>query len=69
MKPDKRSERTYEPTAQDIREACERIQEGWSERERRNRAGDIEGRHWLPPLVEGQSLLYDVSGAGDPQTN
>ncbi len=62
----KREGRVFVPTSHEIREACERIQEGWSERERRKRAGWIEGGRWLPPLVEIDSLLYEASRAADP---
>ena len=67
MRRDKRESRVFMPTSHDIREACERIQESWSERERRKRAGWTDGGHWLPPLVETDSLLYEVSRATDPQ--
>ena len=68
MKPDKRSERTFEPTAQDIREACHRIQEGWSERERNKRAGWAAGAQWAPPLVETDFLFPDKGfSLGDTQ--
>ena len=36
------------PTEQEIRRACERIQAGWSERQRRKRAGMPE-QHWVVP--------------------
>ena len=68
MKREKRESRVFLPTSHDIRQACEKIQETWSERERRKRAGWIEGGHWLPPLVETESLLDDISRATDPQS-
>jgi hypothetical protein len=68
MRRDKRENRVFLPTTHDIREACEKIQESWSERERRKRAGWIEGGHWLPPLVETESLLEDISRATDSQS-
>ncbi|MHB8972138.1 MAG: hypothetical protein ACYC3X_06505 [Pirellulaceae bacterium] len=67
MRQDKRDSRVFMPTSLDIRQACDKIQERWSERERRKRAGWVEGQHWLPPLVEVDSLPYDVSRATDPQ--
>jgi hypothetical protein len=30
---------------------CEFIRAGWTERERRKRAGDAESMHWTPPRV------------------
>jgi len=65
MRRDKRESRVFLPSSLDIRRACEKIQEGWSERERRKRAGGEEGGHWLPPLVETDSLLAEASGAAD----
>ncbi len=65
MKRDKRSEKVYLPTSRDIQQACEEIQQGWSERERLKRSGRAEGRHWSPPLVRhgvtfpGRSLSDD----------
>jgi hypothetical protein len=38
------------PTEQEIRRACERIQAGWSEQQRRKRAGTPEKR-WVVPEV------------------
>ena len=59
MKQDRRSEKVYLPTSHDIQQACERIQEGWSDREKLKRSGRAEGRHWLPPLVESETLFPD----------
>ncbi len=59
MKRDKRSEKVYLPSSRDIQLACEEIQKGWSDRERVKRAGGDEGRHWLPPLVDCESLFPD----------
>ena len=59
MKRDKRSENVYLPSKQDIEQACAKIQEGWSERERLKRMGRAEKQHWLPPLVECDSLFPD----------
>ena len=68
MKRDKRSERVYLPTSHEIRRECERIQDGWSDRERQKRAGHADGRHWLPPVVDSQTLLPDQFGQTmDPQ--
>jgi hypothetical protein len=69
MKRDKRESRVFLPTSHDIRQACERIQEGWTPRERQKRAGWAEQQHWLPPLVEADSLYLDglASHTGDTQ--
>jgi hypothetical protein len=40
-----------DPSRRDIRDACERIQSGWSETERRKRAGLPRSEPWLPPLI------------------
>ncbi len=67
MKRDKYESKVYLPSSYDIREACDQIQKSWSERERRKRAGWIERQHWSPPLVEADSLLYDLSRLSDSQ--
>jgi hypothetical protein len=46
------------PTSHDIQQACNKMQEQWSEWERRKRSGWVEEIHWLPPEVD--SLLYDI---------
>ncbi len=70
MKRDRRSEKVYLPTSYDIEQACERIQAGWTERERLKRAGWAEGRHWLPPLVDTETLFPDgLSRTMDPQVS
>jgi len=66
MKRDRRSEKVYLPTKHDIRQACEEIQQGWTDKERRKRSGRVEGRHWLPPLVESDSVFPDgLSSSSD----
>ena len=59
MKRDRRSEKVYLPTSHDIERACEKIQEGWSERERLKRSGRADGRHWSPPIIESETLFPD----------
>jgi hypothetical protein len=59
MKPKKRGRNIFEPTARDIRRACEKIQEKWSDQERRKRAGQAQREHWLPPVVDLDSLDSD----------
>ena len=56
MKPKKRGRNIFEPTARDIRRACEKIQENWSDQERRKRAGQQHQDHWMPPFVDLDSL-------------
>ncbi len=66
MKRDRRSENVYLPDSHDIQQACEEIQEGWSDRERLKRSGRMEGQHWLPPLIESETLFPDgLSGMVD----
>lgn len=51
----------YEPTPRDIRRACERIQAGWSERERDKRAGRLRAVTWVPPSVDWRALTEAVN--------
>lgn len=46
----------YEPTADEIRGECERIQETWSVQERHKRAGKGESDGWKPPRVDWSAL-------------
>jgi len=50
-KGDFRNRAEYEPTLEEIREACEAIQAGWSRRERMMRRMD-RPPPWMPPVVE-----------------
>jgi hypothetical protein len=59
MKPKKRGRHIFEPTVRDIRRACEKIQENWSDQERRKRAGQAQREHWLPPVVDLDTLESD----------
>jgi hypothetical protein len=52
--------RVYEPTAKDIRRACERIQSTWSKRERVRRAGQPKSAWWTPPSVHLDGILEAV---------
>ncbi len=52
----------YEPSCAEIRCACEEIQRGWSDRERRKRAGALDNPNWLPPSVELESLIFEDAG-------
>jgi hypothetical protein len=47
-----RTNQAYAPSPGAIREECEHIQAGWSERERRKRAGRASGSAWTPPRVD-----------------
>ena len=47
----RRGGKPYRPTARDIRRACARIQDSWSETERRKRAGFPEQDPWMPPVA------------------
>lgn len=48
----------YCPSQEDIRKACEEIQQNWSERESQRRAGIPPKTTWLPPVIhmDGASL-------------
>jgi hypothetical protein len=46
----------YEPSPKDIRRACERIQSGWSDRERTKRSGFPPEGRWMPPKVDWEAL-------------
>jgi hypothetical protein len=54
------SNRVYEPTAKDIRRACERIQSTWSNRERARRAGQPRSARWTPPNIHMDGILEAV---------
>lgn len=47
------------PSRRDIRAACDRIQNHWSETERRKRAGLARVESWAPPLIRGNQLGLD----------
>jgi hypothetical protein len=55
-----KNNRVYEPTAKDIRSACERIQSAWSRRERARRAGQPRLGRWTPPSVHLDGILEAV---------
>ncbi len=48
----KREGKGYQPTAREIRRACESIRETWSDRERRKRAGIAKEEPWTPPQTK-----------------
>ncbi|MDH3717992.1 MAG: hypothetical protein OES79_07705 [Planctomycetota bacterium] len=52
----------YQPTPAEIRRACEEIQEGWSERECRRRAGLNPESGWLPPTIRSGDVSDEMNG-------
>lgn len=46
----------YVPSGRDIRDACRIIQSGWSDHERRKRAGLPRYEPWAPPFVHASQL-------------
>lgn len=53
----------YRPSPEEIREACRRIQEGWSKAERRKRAsGSILPVRWFLPSVPFTALAPENEG-------
>jgi len=57
----RRDSKIFRPTPHEIRSACERIQQRWSDRERRKRAGRPKNEHWSPPLVTTDWLATEAS--------
>lgn len=52
----------FQPTPIEIRNGCEEIQLGWTEREHRRRAGQDPDVGWTPPTISTSELLGDASG-------
>ena len=50
----------YQPSPRDIRTACDRIQEAWSEREREKRSGHMTNGRWTPPSVDWSTVTDAV---------
>lgn len=50
----------YEPSGRDIRDACRRIQAGWTDHERRKRAGLPRLEPWAPPVVPSSYLSTEM---------
>lgn len=61
MKRERKAIEVFEPTPHEIRRACENIQQRWSAKERRKRAGRPKRDHWTPPLVCSEWILADMS--------
>ena len=53
-------ERTV-PSEREILDACQEIQQKWSETERRRRAGLPKVQFWLPPLIPVEQMGYDAT--------
>ncbi len=63
MRKDRTSgDRVYEPTAKDIRRACEEIQATWSPRKRAKRDRGVREPSWTPPMIRQSDLPDTVSG-------
>ncbi len=41
-----------DPTSQEIKYHCKKIQATWSEREKDKRAGRLRASTWVPPVIE-----------------
>jgi hypothetical protein len=52
----------YQPTPAEIRRACEEIQQAWSERECRRRAGLNPDSGWMPPTISSGDLSEEFNG-------
>ena len=48
----RREGKNYEPSVREIRRACASIREGWSDQERRKRAGLAKEEGWTPPRAK-----------------
>ncbi len=53
---DERDAEEHNPTRQDIRDACQEIQAGWSDSERRKRAGLPKVSYWNPPTFQANQF-------------
>jgi hypothetical protein len=53
------------PSRRDILTACREIQSGWSDNERRKRAGLPKYEAWNPPTVRSNQLGGDVEIEGE----
>ncbi len=61
MKPKKRGRNIFEPTARDIRRACEKIQENWSDQEQRGLVNHTETTGCRPSLCSMRSTMIALS--------
>jgi hypothetical protein len=55
----------YQPTEDDIREACEALQAGWSEAEHRRRAGYAYQSDTTPPDLDREQRRKGFFGLTD----
>lgn len=53
------------PSRREIASACREIQTGWSDSERRKRAGLPKHEAWNPPTIRSSQLGADVEFDGD----
>lgn len=53
------------PSEREIQDACQEIQQKWSDAERRRRAGLPKVQYWLPPFVPLEQMGY--LGEGEPE--
>jgi hypothetical protein len=51
----------YKPSAEEIEQACAKIQEKWSVRQRNKRAGRVTENNWTPPRVDWDSISEAIS--------
>ena len=47
---------SYEPSPQEILDACQRIRSQWTNGDWRKRAGLIGPQNWAPPVVDAAGL-------------
>ena len=57
----KRRSEIFLPTSAEIRQACTEIQSAWDERERQKRSRTEITQHWLPPIIDTETLAYNIS--------
>jgi hypothetical protein len=50
------SQARFEPTPDEIRQACAEIQRSWSKKERFRRSGGVETGTWSPPVISCSDL-------------
>lgn len=55
----RRSKKIYIPTQREIKEACEKIRAGLSEKELAKRAGAVKQSHWTPDIVD-MSVIREI---------
>jgi hypothetical protein len=63
---DSERQAAYRPSAEEIEQACAKIQQQWSVRQRDKRAGRVSDNNWTPPRIEWDSISEAIS---DSQTD